>query len=351
MTDEGANAQGLSIQDLQKHINELREEVKNLNEEYRPLLQRANMEEPDEDAMEYLRETLWRMHKAMHYSDALIAKLPLDRSVYEDAARQAEGAQSIERATVYLDRLAQRFPEFRGGTLRGLASMYSSLKNTADNNEDEGRAKLFSNLAEQAARDAVAADHAPLSYVLLAEILIEQGVQARLDEAESLLHEAETHDPSREEQTLIELGLGNIAIDRKQDEEALAHFQHAADISPDYPGIWYNVGHVQFELKQYADAEQSLKRALEDRKDLHVFTELASVYMSQQKDAEAREILEQGLRLYPQSASLRALLAAIVNETGDRRRALSLIGEAERLSPDLEIVKTVRQIMNKYKKK
>ncbi len=351
MTDEGANAQGFSITELQNHINDLREEIKNLNEEYRPLLQRPDMEEPDEDAMDYLRETLWRMHKAMHYSDALIAKLPLDRAVYEDAARQAEGAQSIERATVYLDRLAQRFPEFRGGTLRGLASMYSSLKNTADNNEDKERAKLFATLAEQAARDAIAADHAPLSYVLLAEILIEQGAQARLDEAEAILHEAETRDPSREEQTLIELGLGNVAIDRNQVEEALTHFQRAADISPDYPGIWYNIGHVQSQLKQYAEAEQSLKRALEERKDLHIFTELASVYMSQQKDAQAREILEQGLRLYPQSAALRALLAALVLETGDRRRAQSLIEEAERLNPNLEIVKTVRQIMNKHKKK
>jgi tetratricopeptide (TPR) repeat protein len=351
MTDEGANAQGLSITELQQQINDLREEVKELNEEYRPILQNATADEPEEDVLEYMRETIWRITKAMHYSDALIAKLPLDRSVYEEAANEAQGAQALERATVYLDRLAQRFPEFRGGTLRGLASMYSSLKITAERNKDTERSKLFSQLAEQAARDAIAADHAPLSYILLAELLIEQESQARLDEAESLLHEAATRDPNREEQTLIQLGLGNIAINRDQTEEALKYFQRAADISPDYPGIWYTIGHVQSELKQYPEAEQSLKRALEASKDLQIFTELASVYMSQHKDAEARETIEQGLRLYPQSAILRALLAPLLLEIGDRRRAQSMIDEAERLNPNLEMVKTVRQIMNRHKKK
>jgi tetratricopeptide (TPR) repeat protein len=351
MNDEGANAQAFSITELQKQINDLREEVKNLNEEYRPILQNVAVDETNEDVLDYMREVIWRMTKAMHYSDALISKLPLDRSVYEEAASEAQGAQAIERATVYLDRLAQRFPEFRGGTLRGLASMYASLRNTAERNKDTERSKLFSQQAEQAARDAVAADHAPLSYILLAELLIEQGSQASLDAAESLLHEAETRDPNREEQTLIELGLGNITIDRDQVEDGLKHFQSAADISPDYPGIWYTIGHVQSELKQYPEAEQSLKRALEANKDLQVYTELASVYMSQHKDAEARETIEQGLRLYPQSAILRALLAPLLLDIGDRRRAQTMIDEAERLNPDLEMVKAVRQIMNKHKKK
>lgn len=80
--------------------------------------------------------------------------------------------------------------------------------------------------------------------------------------------------------------------------------------------------------------------------------------MKQHKDAEARETLEEGLRVHPESAHLRAVLAALTFDIGDRRRAQTLLEEAERINPDLEAVKVVRriiseqqQIINKHKKR
>jgi len=351
MTDEGANAQGLSITELQNRIDELREEVKDINEEYLPVLQDTDAEERDADAEDYMREVLWRVTQAMHYSDALIAKLPLDRSVYDEAFREAQGAKSLERATVYLERMAQRFPEFRGGTLRELGSLLASLKDTYEEAGDKERSEMFFKLAEKATRDAIAVDNAPAGYALLAELLMEEKGQTRIDEAEALLHQAETLGPNRLEETVIKSVLGNIALERKQFEEALRYYQQVADFSPNYPSIWYIIGHVQHQLKRDEEAEQSLKRAIEVDNDFSAYSELAGVYMAQHDYAKAREIVEQGLRVYPKSAHLRALLAALTFDSGDRRRAQTLLQEAERINPNLEMVKAVRKILNEHKKR
>ncbi len=73
--------------------------------------------------------------------------------------------------------------------------------------------------------------------------------------------------------------------------------------------------------------------------------------MAQHDYAKAREIVEQGLRVYPKSAHLRALLAALTFDSGDRRRAQTLLQEAERINPNLEMVKAVRKILNEHKKR
>ena len=355
MTDEGANAQGLSITELQERIDDLREEVKDINEEYLPNLSMerhmADAEKPDDIEEEYMGEVLWRVTKAMHYSDALIAKLPLDRSVYEEAAREAEGAQSLERATVYLERMAQRFPEFRGGTLRQLGSLLASLKDTYEEHGDKERSELFFKLAEKTARDAIAVSNTPAAYALLAELLMEEKGRPRIDEAEALLHQAQILEPNRIEETVIDAVLGNIALERKQLEEALGYYQRVADINSNYPSIWYLIGHVQHQLKRVDDAEQSLKRAIEGSNDFSAYSELAGVYMTQHEYAKAREIVEQGLRAYPKSAHLRALLAGLTLDTGDRRRAQTLLQEAEHINPNLEMVKAVRKILNEHKKR
>ncbi len=340
MTDEGARAQGLSLTELQRRIEELREKVKELNQQ-RPL------DLDDKDDLDYLEEALWHTTRAMHYSDALMVKLPLDRSVYEEAAVQAQGVRAIERATVYLQRIADRFLEQRSAVLRELGVLLSSLRDMYYENKDEERGERFFKLAEKAFRDAIAIDNAPLGYALLAELLLDQKDPAYYDEAESLLHQAEAWDPSRAEETVINACLGNIATFRKQPEEALQYYQRAAEISPDYPAIWYNIGRVQSTLERYEEAERSLKRAIEVDKEMRSYSELAGVYMKQQKDAEARETLEEGLRVHPESAHLRAVLAALTFDAGDRRRAQTLLEEAERINPNLEAVKVVRQIINK----
>jgi len=344
MTDEGANIQGLSIAELQKRLKELHDRVEQIT--------RERQSRDTEAASESVQEILRIVTQAMHYSDALMVKLPLDRSVYADAADQAQSARAIERATVYLERMAQRFPERRGDTLRQLGILLASLQDINAENGREERSEQFYQLAVTAMRDSIAADNSPLAYALLAELLIQHNEDdEEIDEAEDLLHKAQALDPTPAEATVIEAGLGNIALYRNQQDEGLKHFLRAAEISPNYPAIWYNIGHIQYELERYEEAVDSLKRSIEMDNDLRSYAELAAVYMVLKRTADAREILEQGLRVYPQSAHLRAILAALLLDSGDTRRAQGLLEEAERINPDLEMVKTVRQVMDKRKKR
>jgi len=247
--------------------------------------------------------------------------------------------------------MAQRFPERRGDTLRQLGVLLSSLKDMYDEGNRGERSEQFYKLAQQSMRDSIAVDNAPLGYALLAEMLIQNGEEEEVEEAEKLLHEAEKLDPSPAEATVIEASLGNIAMYRNQQGEGLRHFLRAAEISPNYPAIWYNIGHIQYALERYDEAVDSLKRAIETDNDLRAYAELAAVYMALRRSAEARETLEQGLRAHPQSAHLRAILAAFLLDSGENRRAQVLLEEAERINPDLEMVKTVRQVMDKHKKR
>src|SRR6266581_4531460 len=191
MTDEGANLQGLPIDELQKQSKVLHDRVDEIVGERQPR---------DADAQDYIREVLRLVTQAMHYSDALLVKLPLDRSIY------------------------------------------------AEGNRGE-RSEQFYKLAQQAMRDSIAVDNAPLGYALLAEMLIQNGEEEEVEEAEKLLHEAEKLDPSPAEATVI---------------------------SPNYPAIWYNIGHIQYALERYDEAVDSLKRAIETDNDLRAYAELAA---------------------------------------------------------------------------
>lgn len=342
MTDLGTRAQGLSITELQGKLKELKEGLQEFTKGPKP---------NDAEARQQAQEIVRRLTQATHYSDALMVRLPLDRAVFAEAADQAQAGRAIERAAVYLERIAQRFPDRRGDTLRQLGVLYSSLKDMYEESEQKERSGHFLKLAEKALRDALAVDSTPLGYALLAELLIDQREEATLAEAETLLHQAETLSPNRGEETLIQGCLGNIAMFRNQQEVALGYYQHLAELSPDYPAIWYNVGHIQHALKQYAAAEQSLKRAIEIDNDLHAYTELAAVYLARQKAPEARETLEQGLSIHSHSAQLRAMLASIYFESGNHRRAEVLLEEAERINPALPMVKAMRQEVNQSKQK
>jgi len=56
------------------------------------------------------------------------------------------------------------------------------------------------------------------------------------------------------------------------------------------------------------------------------------------------------VRANPNSAHLHALFASVLFEIGDQHGAHRQIEEAERIDPQLEIVQSVRQYINKAKK-
>src|SRR5260370_40445694 len=137
----------------------------------------------------------------------------------------------------------------------------------------------------------------------------------------------------------IEFDLASLALERERFAEAQGYLEHLAGIAPNYPDLWLTMGFVQSNQKNYAEAEISYRRAIEeDPSDVRAYAELHAVYMEQRETDKARDILAQGIAAQPQSAHLRALMAVVYLEKGDRRRALEDLNEAERIKPSLHLV-------------
>ena len=82
MKDDGASAQSLSITDLQQRI-------KTIDERNQEIVETNQPNEPD--SQQFYEEIISHSIQALHYDDALLVKLPLDRAIYDDAYSRARG--------------------------------------------------------------------------------------------------------------------------------------------------------------------------------------------------------------------------------------------------------------------
>ena len=339
MADEGAAAQGLAISELQQHIKESDERINALMQQSQQLDTSATQQQTE--------EIVWRMVQAMHYDDALIVKLPLDRTILGDAYNRAIGLGSLERAIVYLERMATNFSEARSGVLRQLGITQESLSEYYAERGMTEREQQFAALAKASLRATLDLEDSIAGRVILAEVILKQN-NTDLNEAETLLNEAKTMAETPTEQALIEADLGNLAMQREQVEIALRHFQQAAEIDPNLTGIWFRIGLMQRTMQRFEDAKPAYERAIEQNpQDLLSYAELGSIYMSQQQFTKARELTEQGLRAMPKSVHLLAMLASIYLEMDDLRHARAVLTEAEQVNPNYELVQAVRDEMQR----
>ena len=334
MTDEGATAQGLTISELQQHLQEHDERINALIQQNQPLDESTKRLQAE--------EIVWRIVQSLHYDDALIVKLPLDISVVGGAYNRANGIGSLERAIVYLERLATNFAENRTSVLRQLGFMQQSLSEYyAERNMSE-REQKFASLAKASLRAANALDDSVPGRVILAEIILKQN-DTDLHEAETLLNEAKTLASTPQEQALVESDLGNLAVQRNQATAALQHYQQAAEIDPNLDGIWFRIGLMHRNLQHFADAIPAYQRAIEQNsQDLLSYAELGAIYLNQREFTKARELTEQGLRAMPKSVHLLAMLSSIYLEMNDLRHARAVLTEAEQVNPNYELVQAVR---------
>ncbi|MFL5626967.1 MAG: hypothetical protein ACJ788_15395, partial [Ktedonobacteraceae bacterium] len=93
MTDEGVNNQQLSIDELQRRVQDHESHLREITSQHQPT---------DPDADQYLDEIVWRSMQTIYYDDALLKQLPLDQSIYMDAAGRSIILGENERALVYL---------------------------------------------------------------------------------------------------------------------------------------------------------------------------------------------------------------------------------------------------------
>lgn len=347
MTDGATNAQGLSIEELQKRVEELDKYLEKFAKTHKP---EEVMQLADAEAEQFLKEVSWRVMKAVYYDDALIKKLPLDRSWYEEAAGRTLTFGQYERCLVYLIALTQRFAEQRGLHLRRVAELQRRLSEKYFDEGDDERAERCQELAEEALRESLAVENSLEAHISLAELLIDEN--ERLDEAEDHLLQAKALITGPSDEAHIELHLGEIATEREQYKEALSHYQRVAELQPTSAEAWFDVGEAHQMLKNYEEAETSYKRAIElEPDDIDYYYTLSKLYTENNQPSKAIEVLEEGLIANPDSAVLHVYMASLYMESGDYRQAEIFLDKAERIDPESVLVRSFRQVLNFSKPK
>ena len=141
MTDEGLNALHLPATVLRERIETHKNFIDELRQKYKP----GRMEE----VAPFVDVSLWRIIQTIHYYDALVEQLPQERSLYEEIATRMLASFQYERAMVYMDLMAERFPEVRAETLRLLANVQRKYSDTCYEEGDDERALRFLELAKE----------------------------------------------------------------------------------------------------------------------------------------------------------------------------------------------------------
>jgi len=341
MTDEGANAQGLPLAEMQQRLKEHEDAIQQIMQTKKPT---------DPDAQKNYEEIIWRTIQAMHYLDALLVKMPLDFDSYVDAAGRATSLGQDERAVVYLEKWEQRFSQHAQYTniLQQLGAIESVLAGQYAEIGQQERSDLFYKRAETHMRAALERNKTPLAYILLGEVKAQQG---DYEEAKTLLQTALATNPTRDEEIEIEHDLGGLVLNHQQYDDALRHFMRVAELAPHRENIWFNIARTYRLLKNETEAEVHYRRAIEEEpQNIAAFSELSSIYAGRRELDKAYMIAEQGARINPQSAHLRGLLAGVLLDMGQRKRAQAVLEEAERINPDVEIVRAVRGMLDSNKK-
>jgi tetratricopeptide (TPR) repeat protein len=339
--DDGASAQSLSITELQQRLKTIDERNQEIVETHQP-------NEPD--SQQYFEEIISRSIQALHYDDALLVKLPLDRAIYDDAYSRARGLRLSERAIVYLEAIIQRFPKDPdiGNILQLLAVSQADLSEQYKQDKMVALAEHFFEMAMDNLQKAIAVKNTALAHIILAEMFM---TRDRKEEAIAELELARTLSDNRDEEAQIEADLATMAMVDEKYDEAIEHYKRVAEINPNYNGVLINLGLAYRRQENYDEAIVYYQRALEAYpNEVPIYAELGTIYMTTKQLDKAIEIVEQGLRQHPNSAHLHALLAAIYSENGDPRRAQSELAEAERINPDLEVVQAVREMIHPKRK-
>jgi len=135
--------------------------------------------------------------------------------------------------------------------------------------------------------------------------------------SEALLNRAISADPRNFRALLL---LGKLYTDQNQYGRALETYQKAADLNPDMPGLFFNMGFLYAAKYDYALAEKAFTRAIElspPYLDKALFN-LAVVQDKQGKRDASLQTLKKALEVNPNNQKARDLLKRFTGGSGDR---------------------------------
>ena len=354
--DEGANSQTLTVDELQRRIQEAHQQVEQI----------TSAEAPDpasEAAAEALRSITGAMTSSLHYSDALTVKLPLDESVYRSAITDARTLGNHERAAALIERMRGRFAdESRLHFEQGIEEYL-----VAEQYGRQGLAPAEAAWLERAVStltDVVAEEPTAEHLQGLGELLSRQG---HFNQAETRLREATLKDPTRAlifsdlADTLMGRITGEnlddpVALTPEQQQqlaaEALAALGTAGKLDRRIPGLYTRMGAIYDLLHQPDDALIALEEAIRlDPADADAHYTLGAMLMDRNRHEDAVSHFVTAVQLAPLALQARLSLAAAYGVLGQRGDAMRELDAIDRIQPGLPQVAELRSRLAELQKR
>ncbi len=127
---------------------------------------------------------------------------------------------------------------------------------------------------------------------------------------------------------------GQNAHARGEMEKALAYYEQALKVRPDFPEAEFQKGGALVSLGRFPEAESSFRRAINLKKKWSLpYSALGSLLIRRSRDVEAEPILREALSLDPSDGVALRLLADLKLRAGANKEALEL---ARRATADKE---------------
>jgi tetratricopeptide (TPR) repeat protein len=130
-------------------------------------------------------------------------------------------------------------------------------------------------------------------------------------------------------------------------EEAIAHYEDALKIAPDYYPAHNNLGSLYLSKSDFQSAEAQFRESVRlDQNDAQAYFNLGNVLMLTGRYAESEAVLEDGLRRRPDSAFAHFLQGCLFARTGKFDDAEKSLRKALQLDPSMSQVHL--QLVNLY---
>lgn len=108
-------------------------------------------------------------------------------------------------------------------------------------------------------------------------------------------------------------------------ERALAYYEEAIKVRPEFPEAEFQLGNVLVSLGRLTDAEAAFRRSIKLRKDWSLpYAALGALLAHNKRDQEANPVLREALKLNPQDGLALRALADVQLRAGQAKEALKL---------------------------
>lgn len=353
--DEGLSAQALDIDELQKRITETHDAAE-------AAARIAPADPRDPQAQETVRTVTGDLCAALHYRDALIAKLPLDEAIYRAALDDTRVLGNHERAAALLEKMAAKFPNTPRLRFERAIEEYMVAEQYAGQGVEAG-AEVWLERAIETMRSVVAEEETAEHLQALGEMQARRGFLA---DAEQTLRRGLEVAPER---ATLHADLAGVIMGRVSGESldgdanaatdearraaakvALVELREAAKLDKSLPHLFTRIGALYDVLGQQEDARLAFEEAAAiDPGDAEARYLLGSLYLSQRKPEQALPQLESAVELEPLAVSFRLNLATAYAALDRRREATRELDTVDKLQPGLPQVAELRAILARKK--